>query len=81
MPPRPNCLINAQRPFDPTCRAAFEVDDPVDDIGGLFSWPVDPFGKGLFEMRRSLEAGTGSFAFAGSPAGPVPKRPQGSSSH
>ena len=52
------CFMNPQRPCDLTCKAAFEVDDPVDNIDCSFLWLAYHFGEGLMEMRRSLE-GTG----------------------
>ena len=65
------CFLNAQRPCDLTCKAAFEVDDPVDNVDCYFIWLAHHFGEGLFEMRRSLEAGLGE----GPVKGPKPKGP------
>lgn len=65
-----NCFMNAQRPCDLTCKAAFEVDDPVDNIDCYFIWLAYHMGEGFFEMKRSLEGGPG---FPGAPgAGSTP---------
>lgn len=65
-----NCFMNAQRPCDLTCKAAFEVDDPVDNIDCYFIWLAYHMGEGFFEMKRSLEGAAG---FPGSPgAGSTP---------
>ncbi len=56
-----NCFLNKDRPCDLTCKAAFEVDDPVDNVDCYFIWLAHNFGEGLFEMRRLLETmGPGS---------------------
>jgi len=55
-----NCFLNAERPCDLTCKAAFEVDDPVDNVDCYFIWLSHHFGEGLFEVRRVLE-GMGGF--------------------
>jgi hypothetical protein len=49
------CFLNKDRPCDLTCKAAFEVDDPVDNIDCYFIWLSHHFGEGLFEVRRILE--------------------------
>lgn len=65
-----NCFMNAARPCDLTCKAAFEVDDPVDNIDCYFIWLAYHMGEGFFEMKRSLEGGPG---FPGAPgAGSTP---------
>jgi hypothetical protein len=85
---RKNCFMNAERPCDLTCKAAFEVDDPVDNVDCYFIWLSHHFGEGLFEMRRVLEGfgGPGSGGAPGGPAGgpgggpgapPGPKGPKG----
>src|SRR5512145_3315564 len=54
-PKKKNCFLNKDRPCDLTCKAAFEVDDPVDNIDCYFIWLSHHFGEGLFEVRRILE--------------------------
>ena len=56
---RKNCFMNAQRPCDLTCKAAFEVDDPVDNIDCYFIWLAYHFGEGFYEIRKSLEGSGG----------------------
>lgn len=58
------CFFNAERPCDLTCKAAFEVDDPVDNVDCYFIWLAHHFGEGLYEVRRILES------FGGGPGGP-----------
>jgi len=68
------CFMNAERPCDLTCKAAFEVDDPVDNVDCYFIWLAYHFGEGLYELRRSLEAGLGPGAPMGGgspPGGPT----------
>lgn len=74
------CFMNAERPCDLTCKAAFEVDDPVDNIDCSFVWLAFHFGEGVLEMRRTFEGG----AEAGGPGpgpgpsfGPQSKGPKG----
>ncbi len=50
-----HCFLNAERPCDLTCKAAFEVDDPVDNVDCYFIWLAHHFGEGLFELRRLVE--------------------------
>ncbi len=69
------CFMNAQRPCDLTCKAAFEVDDPVDNIDCHFVWLAYHFGEGLFELRRVMEAQVGNLPTPGS--GGPPKGPKG----
>ncbi|HTF87908.1 MAG: hypothetical protein ABI054_02355 [Planctomycetota bacterium] len=66
---RKYCFMNAQRPCDLTCKAAFEVDDPVDNIDCYFIWLAYHFGEGFYEIRKSLEGG-GGIPGAGGGAGP-----------
>jgi len=70
------CFLNSQRPCDLTCKAAFEVDDPVDNVDCYFIWLAHHFGEGLFEVRRLLEnmglPGSGGPGPPG-PPGPGPK--------
>lgn len=65
------CFLNKDRVCDLTCKAAFEVDDPVDNIDCYFIWLSHHFGEGLFEVRRILETMGGP----GGPAGPSPGGP------
>lgn len=66
------CFLNKERPCDLTCKAAFEVDDPVDNVDCYFIWLSHHLGEGLFELRRFMEAfGGGGF--------PVPPTPGGGS--
>ncbi len=72
------CFINKERPCDLTCKAAFEVDDPVDNVDCYFIWLAYHFGEGLFDLRRMMETGIGG-AFGGghgpSPGGSAPSGP------
>lgn len=77
-----NCFLNKERPCDLTCKAAFEVDDPVDNIDCYFIWLSHHFGEGLFEVRRILETMTGPNLGGGTaPPGPGtgPRGPKGHS--
>src|SRR5262249_47487214 len=65
-----SCFLNKDRPCDLTCKAAFEVDDPVDNIDCYFIWLAHHFGEGLFEVRRILET----------MSGPAPAAPSGGGS-
>ena len=49
------CFMNAQRRCDLTCKAAFEVDDPVDNVDCYFIWLAYHFGEGFYEIKRVLE--------------------------
>jgi hypothetical protein len=72
------CFLNRERPCDLTCKAAFEVDDPVDNVDCYFIWMTHHFGEGLFELRRILE-NMGGFPGGGgsSPPAPPGKGPKG----
>jgi hypothetical protein len=84
------CFIDKARPCDLTCKAAFEVDDPVDNIDCYLIWLAFHFGEGFYEIKRSLERsgppsaaghgpdaeGPSGFGPAG-PAGSGPKMPKG----
>lgn len=83
-----NCFMNAERVCDLTCKAAFEVDDPIENIDCYFIWLAYHFGEGFYEIKRSLDGsgGPGSGGFgppgaggpSGSPgAGGGPKKPKG----
>jgi hypothetical protein len=74
---RKHCFMDAERPCDLTCKAAFEVDDPVDNVDCYFIWLAHHFGEGLFEMRRSLEGGGFGPASGGPSSGPGPMGPMG----
>jgi hypothetical protein len=70
--------MNAERPCDLTCKAAFEVDDPVDNIDCYFIWLAYHFGEGFYEIRKSLEGGGGlgwPGGMSGMPGGPGPMPP------
>lgn len=74
------CFLNKDRPCDLTCKAAFEVDDPVDNVDCYFIWLSHHFGEGLFEVRRILETMGGPGGGSGSPGphpGPPSKGPKG----
>ena len=78
-----NCFFDKDRVCDLTCKAAFETDDPVDNVDCYFVWATHHIGEGMFEVRRVLEAfGTGGVPFPpgsgpgeGS-GGPEPKGPK-----
>lgn len=78
-----NCFMDKDRPCDLTCKAAFEVDDPVDNIDCYLIWLAYHFGEGFYEIKRALEGGPGgppSQAGAGGPGNPPgagPKKPKG----
>ena len=64
------CFMNAQRPCDLTCKAAFEVDDPVDNVDCYFIWLAHHLGESLFDMKRVFEGMSGPGGlFPGGPAG------------
>ena len=67
------CFLNKERVCDLTCKAAFEVDDPVDNVDCYFIWLSHHFGEGLFEVRRILETMGGPPGVGG--AGPTPGGP------
>jgi len=51
------CFIDKERPCDLTCKAAFEVDDPVDNVDCYFIWLAHHFGEGLFDLKQVMEGG------------------------
>ena len=65
--------MNAERPCDLTCKAAFEVDDPVDNVDCYFIWLTYHAGETMFELKRVLEGlgGGGSGPGATPGAGPM----------
>ena len=78
------CFLDGDRPCDLTCKAAFEVDDPVDNVDCYFVWLSYHAGEGLFELKRLLEglrsggAPPGAGPLGGGPFGgfgPGPKHP------
>ena len=74
--------MNKERVCDLTCKAAFEADDPVDNVDCYFIWGMHHLGEGLYEVRRVLEGFGGGFPPAGSsgpggPGGPGPVGPPG----
>jgi hypothetical protein len=70
------CFMNKDRPCDLTCKAAFEVDDPVDNVDCYFIWLAYHFGEGLFDMRRLVEGGLpGGFPGGGPGGGGPPGAP------
>lgn len=81
------CFMDKERPCDLTCKAAFEVNDPVDNIDCYLIWLAHHFGEGIFEVTRSLMGGSafpgppggmpGPEGFGGPGAGPGPKGPKG----
>jgi hypothetical protein len=67
-----SCFFNKERPCDLTCKAAFEVDDPVDNVDCYFIWLAHHFGESLFSLRGVME-GMGGAPFGGmTPGGPSP---------
>lgn len=82
-----NCFMDKNRPCDLTCKAAFEVDDPVENIDCYLIWMAYHFGEGFYEIKRSLEGvnaggppgmSSGPAAAGGPSAGPGPGGPGGS---
>ncbi len=73
------CFLNRERVCDLTCKAAFEVDDPVDNIDCYFVWLAFHFGEGFYEIKRSLEHGSGTPGgpMTPGPGGSMPKPPKG----
>ncbi|MAF65644.1 MAG: hypothetical protein CMJ84_08310 [Planctomycetes bacterium] len=72
------CFKDCTRVCDLSCKAAFEVDDPVDNVDCYFIWLAYHFGEGLYELKHSLESGSGPGSFHGpGPGGPGPKGPKG----
>jgi hypothetical protein len=82
-----NCFMDKERPCDLTCKAAFEVNDPVDNIDCYLIWLAYHFGEGFYEIKRSLEGGgppsgpaggmPGPGDLPGTGGGPAPKKPKG----
>jgi len=71
VPQSKRCFLSADRPCDLTCKAAFEVDDPVDNVDCHFVWLAYHFGEGAFELKNMLQSwGQGGPAGPGPTAGP-----------
>jgi hypothetical protein len=79
--------MDKERPCDLTCKAAFEVDDPVENIDCYLIWLAYHFGEGFYEIKRALEGpggppgmGPSGPTSPGPPGGPAssgPKKPKG----
>lgn len=76
-----NCFFDPDRPCDLTCKAAFEVDDPVDNVDCHFIWLAYHLGEGIIELKRVLEgfggAGFGAPGGEDNPPGGGPKKSKG----
>src|SRR5881396_2038368 len=81
VPKKKFCFLNKDRPCDLTCKAAFEVDDPVDNIDCYFIWLSHHFGEGLFEVRRILETMAGPNLGENASGGPSPGPERGPKGH
>jgi hypothetical protein len=78
MATKKNCFINMSRPCDLTCKAAFEVDDPVDNVDCHFLSLSYHFGESLFALQRMVDGGMGgSGPLPGTPPSSPPKGPKG----
>jgi hypothetical protein len=73
-----NCFMDKNRPCDLTCKAAFEVDDPVENIDCYLIWLAYHFGEGFYEIKRALE-GAGPEAPPGPGSSPGPSGTGGGS--
>lgn len=76
------CFLQADRVCDLTCKAAFEVDDPVDNVDCHFVWLAYHFGEGMFELKNMLQGqqgpgGPGGQAGPGGGKGPGKMPPGG----
>jgi hypothetical protein len=71
--PKKACFLNSERPCDLTCKAAFEVDDPVDNVDCSFVWLSFHAGEALFELRQVLENMRGIQGGGGGGGAPKPK--------
>jgi len=70
------CFMNTERVCDLTCKAAFEVDDPVDNIDCHFIWLAFHLGEGFHELKHSLGGNCDSPpGFGGMFSGGGPKAP------
>jgi hypothetical protein len=73
------CFLDKNRPCDLTCKAAFEVDDPVDNVDCYFIWLAHHLGESLFDVKHLLEGLPGG-GFPGGPGFGGPKGPKSSPS-
>ena len=71
---RKYCFMNQERVCDLTCKAAFEVDDPVDNVDCYFIWFSYQFGESLIDLRRMMELTGGA---GGTPPGAPGSGPMG----
>ena len=88
-----HCFIDEKRPCTLACKAAFEVDDPIDNIDCHFVWLSYHAGETLFDLKRLIEnfrgPGGASGGAEGTPpsggGGPFPgfgpKKPKGHSNN
>ena len=73
------CFLSKDRPCDLTCKAAFEVHDPIDNVDCHFVWLAYHFGEGMFEFKNMMQGGGGPGGgsspfpggFGGAGAGPT----------
>ncbi len=67
-----NCFFDKKRPCDLTCKAAFEVDDPLDNVDCYFIWLAHHLGESLFDLKRVFDGFGGTLppAFGGGQATP-----------
>lgn len=71
------CFMNGERPCDLTCKAAFEIDDPIDNVDCYFIWLAYHFGEGFYELKRMLEQFGGGSGPGAAPWMQGPKSPKG----
>ena len=72
-----HCFFDPDRPCDLTCKAAFEVDDPVDNVDCHFIWLAYHLGEGVIEFKRVIEGLGGLGGFGGMAGGSGSDGPQG----
>lgn len=60
------CFFNAERPCDLTCKAAIEVDDPVDNVDCQFISLAYYLQESLIELKNVFET-FGGFPLGGGP--------------
>ncbi|MCP3920253.1 MAG: hypothetical protein GY711_32405 [bacterium] len=80
------CFMNSERVCDLTCKAAFQVDDPVDPVDCYFIWLASHMGEGLYDLRKMMELGiagapAGFSGLGGTPPGDPPPGPKGDASN
>lgn len=72
------CFLSAERPCDLTCKAAFEVDDPVDNVDCHFIWLAYHLGEGAIQLGQTMLSMPGGPGKPGPGGGPAPgKTPPG----